>query len=385
MRVLIAAGIYPPDIGGPATYASLLADFLSLRGHTVTVVCYSDAGGRKVQDRITVYRVARSRGPFVIYARYAKEMLREAGRHDILYAQGPVAGGLQALFAGFLFRRKVVVKVTGDYAWERAAGGDAYGGPLEQFQAERTVPLKIRTLRVLERFVAVRCSAVIVPSSYLRSIARGWGVPDERIHTIYNGSDFYHQARERTHKNRERSPVVLSIGRLVPWKGFETLLRAWVPVQKRFGYAELRIIGDGPEYKKLERLVKELDLTRSVYLVGRLGRADILAALQTASLMVLNSGYEGFSHTILEAMQAGVPVAASSIGGNTELVTHGETGLLFPFNDCEAITRAIFSVLENPGDAGVRALHALQSSSALTIERMCTETEKFLMTIAEKV
>ncbi|MDO8560385.1 MAG: glycosyltransferase family 4 protein, partial [bacterium] len=117
-RLLIAAEIFPPAIGGPATYAATLARELPARGWEVTVVCYADQVVGEYPD--PVIAVPRRGGPVARYWRYFFTIWKTAKHFRAVYAQGPVSSGLPALVVAKLRRKKLVVKVTGDYAWEQA-------------------------------------------------------------------------------------------------------------------------------------------------------------------------------------------------------------------------------------------------------------------------
>jgi glycosyltransferase involved in cell wall biosynthesis len=154
--------------------------------------------------------------------------------------------------------------------------------------------------------------------------------------------------------NREDPPVILAIGRLKEPKDFPTLARALALLDAASFSA--RIAGDGPDRPEVERL-----LPAGSRVLGE--RHDIPELLATADVFVLPSRSEGMPMSILEAMAAGVPVVASAVGGIPELVVDGETGLLVPAGDAEALAGALRRLLGDPalrrrfGDAGrARAL-----------------------------
>src|SRR3989344_6112664 len=118
MHLLIAAGIFPPDIGGPATYAERLASGLARKGHSVRVVCYSST----MDDEPRPYRVIRIKRRSlkgITFFNYLAQLLWHAVWADCVYAQGPVAGGFQSLIAHVLTRKLYFVNVTGVYAREQ--------------------------------------------------------------------------------------------------------------------------------------------------------------------------------------------------------------------------------------------------------------------------
>jgi glycosyltransferase involved in cell wall biosynthesis len=138
-----------------------------------------------------------------------------------------------------------------------------------------------------------------------------------------------------------------TVGRLDPVKGQATLLRAFARVRSDHPDATLVIVGDGPCRGELATLVTGLELTTSAHLVGE--RHDIAALLRALDLFVLPSIAEGMSNTLLEAMATGLPVVATRVGGNGQLVEHGVNGTLVPVQDPSALAAAIGGYLADPG------------------------------------
>jgi glycosyltransferase involved in cell wall biosynthesis len=101
----------------------------------------------------------------------------------------------------------------------------------------------------------------------------------------------------------------------------------------------LLVIGDGPERARLEKLAEPLD--GAVRFLGDVSRPEVLALMRTCQMLALGSAYEGLSHVLLEAMEAGLPIVASTAGGNPELIQDGENGLLVPYGDVEVLSEAL--------------------------------------------
>ena len=125
-----------------------------------------------------------------------------------------------------------------------------------------------------------------------------------------------------------------------------TLLRAAREVVDRYPAFRLDLVGDGPERGALERLRRDLGLEDHVRLVGY--REDVQALLQASDVFVLTSRSEGLALTLLEAMAAGLPVVATDVGGNREVVARGETGLLVAAGSPTAVADALLSLIEDP-------------------------------------
>src|SRR5262249_28548490 len=179
MRILMLSGIWPPDVGGPATHGPDFARFLVARGHEVRVVTMADG---EVTDRpCAVDTVSRGR-PFVV--RYPEVALRGARlgrRSDVVYATATYAA---AAFASVGARRPLVVKLVSDPAYERAVRYGVFRGTLEAFQAASGG--KVGALKAARTRALRRARAVVVPSAYLAEIARGWGLDVSRISVLTN-------------------------------------------------------------------------------------------------------------------------------------------------------------------------------------------------------
>lgn len=188
------------------------------------------------------------------------------------------------------------------------------------------------------------------------------GVPPERVAQIYNGVDRV-RFRPRINERPDLAPpgflptdavVVGTVGRLAAVKNQESLLRAFARVlqQQPDLAARLRLVlvGDGPLAGRIRDGVTQLQLGDPVWLAG--DRQDVPQLLQSMDVFVLPSLGEGISNTLLEAMATGLPVVATRVGGNPELVADGENGLLVPVADDEALAAALEALAQ---DAALRA------------------------------
>ncbi len=342
MRILLVSNLFPPDIGGPATYVSRLAGELHRRGHAVQlVVCAENpaSGGdysfpvRRVSRRITVpLRMLMVLLWVLWYAR----------RADIVYVNGLE---LPAVLGSRLMRRPSVLKVVGDFAWEYAVRHGWTNDGIDRFQQAR-YGRKVELVRRLEHWYARHVDRVITPSYYLKSIVAGWGVPSERISVVYNaltcrfdGSITKEAARRAL---ALEGTLVLTVARLYKWKNIDVLIRLVPDLPPE---SKLVIVGDGPEETFLKGLAVELGVADRVIFVGRVPQDRVALYLRAADLFVLNTRYEGLSHTILEAMDVGLPVIATAVGGNMELIEDGVNGFLVEVDDRRQIVSAVRKLL----------------------------------------
>ena len=145
------------------------------------------------------------------------------------------------------------------------------------------------------------------------------------------------------------TPRAITVARLDPVKDQQTLLRAARTVADRIPDVRIEIVGDGPERGALERLSRELQLQECLRFLGY--REDVPSLLRRPQIFILSSISEGISLGLLEAMAAGLPVVATDVGGNREVVVDEVTGLLVPPRSPAALADAVLSLLLDPGRA----------------------------------
>lgn len=161
------------------------------------------------------------------------------------------------------------------------------------------------------------------------------GVPPRKVARIWNGIDTV----RFSYRGPAPRPSAISVARLSPEKDFPTLLRSVPEIAVRVPDFHLRIVGDGPERSKLEALVRDLHIEPFVELLGE--RNDVPELLAQAGFFVTSSLTEGISLTLLEAMAVGLPIVATNVGGNPEIVQDGFTGRLVQPADPKALAFAI--------------------------------------------
>lgn len=358
MRLVIATPLYPPEIGGPATYAELLKEELPGRGIEVELVKFSDV--RHLPKLIRHYV-------------YYRRVLKAVRRADAVFALDPVSVGLSAMKAARKAGKPFFVKIVGDYAWEQGQQRFSITQNLDEFVKEKNVPFPVRILRKVQTRVAQSAACVIVPSEYLKSIVGAWGIPHEKIEVIYNAVPLEELGSVPGGVAGLSRPLVVTAGRLVPWKHVDSIIDAVGQISG----ASLAVIGDGPERAALARRANEKLPGRAVF-TGSLPHRDLLAVLKAADLLILNSSYEGLSHLLIEAQALGVPTIATNVGGNPEVITDGENGLLIPVADTQALAVAIKRLIS---DSGLRArllAGAKESAKRFSLDAMLSATAALL-------
>jgi glycosyltransferase involved in cell wall biosynthesis len=376
MRLLITTDIFPPDIGGPASYVPAIARALHERGHEVGVLTYSRV---PPQEGDSEWPFALRRLPLNVprpwrLLRAVAAIWQAARRAELIYANGMF---IEVALANLALRRPLAVKVVGDIAWERARHRGWAADDIEAFQARR-YGWRVEVRRALRNWALRRARLVVVPSQFLKRLAsQHWGIPAGRISVIYNA--FQPEAAE------QETPLIpltagqriITVCRLTPWKGVDGLLAALGGLPD----VGLVVVGTGPESARLQRLAEELGVAGRVYFAGQVPREQVGGYLRAADLFVLNSTYEGFPHVVLEAMAVGLPVVAADAGGSGELVQDGVSGRLVPPGDPLALRRAIAELLADRALAQRLAANARQHLARFDHGRMVQQTEEALCSI----
>ncbi len=341
MKILIATGIFPPDIGGPATYVPFVADEFVRRGHSVRVVTYGSrrAGGLSYP----VTGVPRFPLP-LRYFLFFFACVRYGVFADCIFAQDASSSGVPAACASFILRKRLIVKIVGDFSWEYARNAELVMDEIDNFQKRSTYPFIVRMIRFCQKAVCRRAACITVPSRYLKGIVMGWGVNTEKITVIPNAVIV---TAHPVLAERDRF-MVFTAGRFVPWKGFDGLIRAFAKARDAAPSARLMIAGDGPCRESLVMVASDAGVLDVVLFLGRISPSEMATWYSRAGCFALFSSYEGLSHVILEALSYGLPVIASDAGGNAEAVTDGINGIVVKSGDEEALAMALVNFFKNP-------------------------------------
>ncbi|MEX2613366.1 MAG: glycosyltransferase family 4 protein, partial [Gaiellaceae bacterium] len=312
MKVLIVSGIWPPDVGGPATHAPELAAFLLDRGHAVEAITTADAA--PATQPYEVRWVDRAAPAGLRHARVAAWIRERATHADVVYATSMLG---RAVLGATFARRPVVVKLVADEAYERARRWGLFEGDLEAFQ-RFSGGVRIRLLRQARDRALRRAEHVVCPSAYLASLAVGWGVPEARVTVLPNVAPALPSVPTREEARARLDvdgPMLAFAGRITRQKALGVALAAVSRVEG----VSLLIAGDGPDLPEVRREASERGLDGRVSFLGPLDRVGVLTLFRAADASVLSSSWENFPHTVVEALAVGTPVIATAVGGVPEL------------------------------------------------------------------
>ncbi len=384
MRVLVTSPVFPPDLGGPAVYVPSVARFLQERGHDVKVVAFCSDPQPKGH---TFPVVAISRGNLAV--RYLKAfwtVWREARGRDVVYVNEHLA--LLHVLAARLAGVPAVIRIMVDGSWEIAhRKGWAGGDDIVTFQ-HKGYGWKVRLVRFLQRRWWKWCSHIISCSEFLRQILiQHHGVHPEKVQRIFNA---YHgpdpadvsatpaEARAAMGLG-EDGRYLLTICRLMNWKRVDGIMRAMVGLADD---VHLLVAGDGDMLDSWTALAGELGLQDRVRFLGNVPHSDIPTYIRASEVFVLNSEYEGLSHTLLEVQALGTPIIASGVCGNPEVVEDGVNGLLVDPGDPSTLHEALKKMLGDPALARTYAEEGLRRAGQFTRTGTFSQVEAALARVA---
>ena len=340
MRLLLINSEYPPIGGGAGNASAHIAQQLARMGHETTVVTsrFQNLPALEQDGKLTIHRIpALRRRPdrsgaleqviFILFASFWTLRMVPHIRPNATLAFFGVPSGMVALLLGKLFKIPYVVSLR---------GGDVPGFRPYDFHVYHKI------LGPFLRIVWKNASAVVANSNGLRDLACAFD-PRFEIPIIPNGVDLDQYS---TNEREWQFPRLLSVGRLVHQKGFDLGIRALAGL-KHLDW-QWQIVGDGPQMDALKALATEYGLNDRVIFRGWQSREELVQCYKQSNIFLFPSRHEGMPNAVLEAMASGLPVVASRIAGNEELVVHNETGILVESENVEMLRNALQELLPNP-------------------------------------
>ncbi len=377
-KVLILSGVFPPEIGGPATQLDALSRRLVQRGYQITILTFGKTD--KTNYPYTVKRISNCwPGPLKSFI-YLISGLIFSLKTDILYNYDLYTAGLTGLVIKKIARKPLVTRFVGDSAWETASARKWISDDIMTFQ-EKKYSCRIELRKKIRKKILTNSNKIIVVSHFLQDLAQKIGLPKEKIKVIYNSVDFLDtqlavSKEELKKKYGFQGIVLLTIARLTPWKGIDTLIEIMPTLIEKYDAINLVVVGKGQELNKLQNLAQSLSLENSVFFAGKLNRQQTMEHLKTADLFVLNTNYEGMSHCLLEAMKVGIPIITTKAGGNPETIKDGQTGSLVDYKNKEQWIKAIETILDNPDLAEKLTRQAKEDLKRFSWPNLVEETIK---------
>ena len=346
MNILITVGIFPPDIGGPASFVPKISNFLVENGHNVKIICLSEVGNNHIEDNLDVIRIRRSNNLPIRWLKTIYQIVKNGRNSDLIFVNGL---GVESAIAALMLKKKLIRKIVGDPVWERAYNQKKTSESFDEFQNNKHSFL-IEVQKLLRNWSINSAEIVITPSDHLKNFVSELGFNNE-ILKINNGVDITDIKRTNVHK---ADINLLIISRLVIQKNINIVIEAMELLDNK--NVKLSIIGEGGEFNKLEGVIHELNLQNRVQLLGKIDNNKISQFLLTADIFIQASDYEGLPHSVLEAINYEIPILSTEVGGCRDLLNDGERGFIIPIPpDKKIIAENIIYIIDNKDEATKRA------------------------------
>ena len=304
MNILITVGIFPPDIGGPASFVPKISDFLVKNGHDVKIICLSEDENINIEDGLNVIRIRRSNKLPIRWLKTIYQIIKNGTKSDLIFVNGL---GIESAVANLFLRKRIIRKIVGDPVWERAYNQKKTSDTFDNFQKNKH-ELTIEIQKLTRNWSINSAELIITPSDNLKNFVRKIGFKNQII-KINNGVDITANKNQTSVKTDTN---IIIISRLVVQKNIDLVIHAFKILNDK--NLTLNIIGEGGEHNNLQKLIHDLEVQDKVKILGKVDRNKISDFLITSDLLIQASNYEGLPHSLLEAINYNVPILSTEVG-----------------------------------------------------------------------
>ena len=319
MRVLVTVGIFPPDIGGPATFVPKIAKYFQDElNYEIEILTLSDNKNSNINDDFSVKRIDRN---LPIIYRWLKTIftIYKLGKNkDLIFVNGL---GTETTIANIFLKKKIIRKIVGDPVWERAYSKAKISESFDEFQV-KNYGFSISLQKKVRSFSIKKSDIVVTPSQHLKNFILNLGFKN-KIEIINNGV-FIPEENTNIFTNDQINITIVS--RLVSHKNIEKIIKAISDLNSPL--INLNIIGDGPELNQLQKISLESNNKDNIIFHGKLNRDDINHIFLKSDIYIQASNYEGLPHSLLEAMSYGIPVLCTPVGECKEILGNEDRGYI---------------------------------------------------------
>ena len=315
----MTVGIFPPDIGGPATFVPKIAKYFQDElNYEIEILTLSDNKNSNINDDYSVKRIDRN---LPIIYRWLKTIftIYKLGKNkDLIFVNGL---GTEATIANIFLKKKIIRKIVGDPVWERAYSKAKISESFDEFQV-KNYGFSISLQKKVRSFSIKKSDIVVTPSKHLKNFILNLGFKN-KIEIINNGV-FIPEENTNIFTNDQINITIVS--RLVSHKNIKKIIRAISDLNDPLIY--LNIIGDGPELNQLQKISLESNNKDNIIFHGKLNRDDINHIFLKSDIYIQASNYEGLPHSLLEAMSYGIPVLCTPVGECKEILGNEDRGYI---------------------------------------------------------
>ena len=375
MKILMFSTIFPPQIGGPATQCFNLCLALVSKGHQPVVVTYGDKFTKTAQNGFPVYTY-RSKyvwGPidrvirWALFPFYISYLLKKE-KIQILHCHSVNLLSFIAVFIAWLHGVPRVIKFAGDWVWETIS---TKGVVAEDYREIYTQSLYSRLLTQIEKVGLSFFNIIWVVSEFRRENIK-YLLGDDRKVRVINNCLLLKDGGSHT-KTPADGVVIVSANRFIPHKRLPWLVEVYAKIVGANNKLVLIGGGDEAEIGKVKEAIKKYQLEDKVILKGILSFPDLYNEFKQATFYVSSSLEEGFPNVFIEALNFGLPIISTDVGGCRELVKNGETGFLVPVDDLEQMSEKMKLLTTDVELRNKLSRQAFESSKKFNLEFMVDE------------
>ncbi|MBI5456435.1 glycosyltransferase family 4 protein [Candidatus Kaiserbacteria bacterium] len=303
MHILITTGIFEPEAGGPAIYTPKIASMLVGAGHDVTVITYSHKDRYDFDSKYSfkLVRVVRKGSRIANYLTFFRAVRKEIGNADLIYSLDWIAAGFPVVLAAMLKPTPIIIRVGGDYIWERYLENTNDPMPLTDFY-EKKLDRNFRMLYRVIRFVLRRAHVVFNSDAQQKMYHQYYSLDPRKTSVIYNPLP-----KISTVSRGKASEEILFAGRFVAMKNVTSLVWAFAKAQLPDSY-RLVLIGSGPEEHRIRNAMQELRIVGEVTMLPTMRQEELCERIKNCRALVLPSWSDISPNQVTEALALGVPV-----------------------------------------------------------------------------